>query len=352
MGGVESGLDIVAMLHAGADVVGVGSAFGNVPQQQWKSYTRALADDAQAILRGNPDPHTAAVHRRESNAMAYHRRKIIARREHGSDTVILTLEGSWDYEAGQFVFLWIPQVGEKPFSIAERDPLTFVIKRKGEFTRALYDLGVGDDLYLRGLYGAPVDPPRTARALLVAGGTGVAVLPALARTLHGRGTEMDIFVGTSEPEGGLLEEYLRPYGDVLTVVDDGVPARVLSSVGEALTDVSGLACYIVGPTAFMRAAANLMLGKGVDACHILLSLELSTLCGIGMCGECLCGDRPVRWDFMDYGYLREHAPECYDRCTCTCARQAQRRETIGARQRVGARCGIKAFFDMQTPTLR
>jgi dihydroorotate dehydrogenase (NAD+) catalytic subunit len=230
---------------------------------------------------------------------------------HGSDTVILTLEGSWEYEPGQFVFLWIPQVGEKPFSIAEREPLTFVIKRRGVFTRALFDLEVGDDLYVRGLYGEAVKPLASSRAILVAGGTGVAVLPALAHRLHEEGTAIRTFIGTSEREGGLLEQSLAGYGPVLTVCDDGVPGRVLSSVKEAIENPADLACYIVGPTAFMRAGALLMLEHGVSPNRILLSLELNTLCGIGMCGECLCGDRlTCSWGtFMDYAYLRDHAPE-------------------------------------------
>ena len=311
MGGVGSGTDIAAMIDAGADVVGVGSAFGKVSQQDWKPYVEALVRDASAVLRGSQDPRSAAVHLKDGNSMTYHRRRIVARRPHGTDTVILTLEGSWDYEAGQFVFLWIPQVGEKPFSIAEREPLTFVIKRRGEFTNALYDLGVGDDLYLRGLYGAPVKPVAAKRAILVAGGTGVAVLPALARKLQEQQTAMTIFIGTSERDGTLLEQNLRPYGPVLTVCDDGIPGRILQSVAHALEEPSSLSCYIVGPTAFMRAAACLMLEAGVDAARILLSLELSTLCGIGMCGECLCGERlTCAWGtFMDYRYVRENAPE-------------------------------------------
>ena len=126
-----------------------------------------------------------------------------------------------EYEADRFVFLWI-QIGRKTFSIAHHDPLTFFIKRRGEFTKALYDLRAGDDLYLRGLYGKPVSGDTTSRALLLAGGTGVAVLPALARRLHGKGTGIVTLVGTTETGGGLLEEHLRPYGTIRTIVDDGV----------------------------------------------------------------------------------------------------------------------------------
>ena len=40
-------------------------------------------------------------------------------------------------------------------------------------------------------------------------------------------------------------------------------------------------------------------------------MERMTLCGIGMCGECACGDRlTCRWGtFMRYDYLKQEASE-------------------------------------------
>lgn len=241
--------------------------------------------------------------------MAYQERKILTRQEHGQDTVVLTLEGSWEYEAGQFVFLWIPQVGEKPFSIAVGDPLTFVIKRRGPFTAALFNLKVGDSLFVRGLYGQKVALEALPKAFLIAGGTGVAVLPALAQRLKEQGTTMQIFVGTSESaQEGVLKDTLEQYGPLNIVPDHGTPGRVLQLL-EAGEESSELACYLVGPTPFMRIGAEKLVEQGVPATHIHLSLELSTLCGIGMCGECLCGDKlTCEWGtFMPYDYILEHA---------------------------------------------
>lgn len=309
MGGVTTGADVAAMVRSGADLVGVGSAFGKVHQKDWPAYSNALVTDAEVVLLGGEDPAQASQYYSQNPSMAYQERKILTRQEHGQDTVVLTLEGSWEYEAGQFVFLWIPQVGEKPFSIAVGDPLTFVIKRRGPFTAALFNLKVGDSLFVRGLYGQKVALEALPKAFLIAGGTGVAVLPALAQRLKEQGTTMQIFVGTSESaQEGVLKDTLEQYGPLNIVPDHGTPGRVLQLL-EAGEESSELACYLVGPTPFMRIGAEKLVGQGVPATHIHLSLELSTLCGIGMCGECLCGDKlTCEWGtFMPYDYILEHA---------------------------------------------
>jgi len=316
MGGVTTGGDCAAMVQAGADVVGIGSAFGKVKQQHWADFSAALHRDAQSRLTTGHDTHESDQYYNHAVSMEYHAYTITKRIAHGEDTVVFTLDGTWDYEAGQFVFLWIPQIGEKPFSIAEADPMKFVIKRRGPFTEALFALHPGDTLYVRGLYGAPVTLTPTKQAILVGGGTGVAVLPALARKLAQQGTSLDIFIGTSETpvegEEGLLEKTLSQYGTVTIVPDAGKPGRVLDNLQSALQKVDGkLSGYIVGPTVFMRKTAQLMLDAHISADQIQLSLELSTMCGIGMCGECLCGDRlTCAWGtFMDYEYLMREAPQ-------------------------------------------
>ncbi|HKL59197.1 MAG TPA: dihydroorotate dehydrogenase, partial [Sphaerochaeta sp.] len=71
------------------------------------------------------------------------------------------------------------------------------------------------------------------------------------------------------------------------------------------------ACYLVGPEKFMEIAAKKLIGRGIREDLLYLSMEKLTLCGIGMCGECACGDRlTCRWGtFMQYDYLALHAPE-------------------------------------------
>ncbi|MFA5698509.1 MAG: dihydroorotate dehydrogenase [Sphaerochaeta sp.] len=312
MGGVDCAESALALLEAGANVIGIGSALGRVNQQEWPLYLKSLKDGIIHLQgKGSAPSLSAASFLADERQMAYRKHTVVEAQAYGSDTVILRLDGELPTQAGQFAFLWLPQIGEKPFSVAHNDPLTFVIKRRGPFSDALCSLHVGDDLYIRGLYGQGFDPPKTKKAILIGGGTGVAVLPALAEQLTDNGVELEILVGTSEVVEGppLLEEQLSVFGAFTCVADNGKPARVLDLLSDRVF-TEETAAYLVGPQIFMTLAARILLEQGVVEKNLFLSQELMTLCGIGMCGECVCGDRlTCQWGtFMEYTYLKENAP--------------------------------------------
>ena len=109
----------------------------------------------------------------------------------------------------------------------------------------------------------------------------------------------------------LFADYFNERGSYTVVADAGKPGRVLDSIPEKLSDPKATACYLVGPEKFMAIAASRLLALGVRKEDIFLSMERSTLCGIGLCGECVCGDRlTCQWGtFQRYDYLLENAPE-------------------------------------------
>ncbi len=313
MGGVSTGAEAAALIEAGADAVGIGSALGTVNQKDWPSYLSAMQNEAEAMLKKQALPTVTSssfiIDRRQ---MAYEKHVVLKSEQYGKDTRIITLDGKMDCKAGQFAFLWIPGFGEKPFSVAHNEPLTFVVKNRGPFSERLCTIEAGEELYIRGLYGAQLENKPTKKALLLGGGTGVATLPAMAQQLKEQGSKMTILVGTSETVEGkaLLEEDLSVYGDFTCVADDGRPGRVLDLLDTIPLDPNQ-ACYLVGPEIFMAIACRKLLGRGVKEENLYLSMERTTLCGIGMCGECACGDRlTCRWGtFMQYDYLAKEAPQ-------------------------------------------
>ena len=279
MGGVTRPGDVLAMLEAGADSVGIGSALSRVMPTEWEDYLHAMktGGDAERYLS-------------KENALVYTPHTVVGKEMHGSDVMILTLSGKMDCQPGEFVFLWLPEAGEKPFSVAVNDPLTFLIKKRGPFTEAIFGIKEGDTVYTRGLYGRPMVYTPSQSALLIGGGTGAAVLPLIADRLKKDGTRMDIRVGVVERIDGKdpLQEVLEGYGSYLSVADDGKPGRVLDTIVKE--DIEGdTSAYIVGPGRMMEKAAELLESLGMDDGRIYLSMEKNTMCGIGMCGECVCG---------------------------------------------------------------
>jgi len=313
IGGISTGHDAAAMKHAGANVVGIGSAFGRVRQKDWSVYVDSVKNSAQNILMGNDSEDDKINYLINTPSMKYQPFTITKKIEHTEDISIFYLDGSMKCGPGEYAFIWIPGVGEKPFSIAEQNPLTFIVKRRGHFTHELLSRSAGDVLYVRGVYGAEVKIPEKCRAVLAAGGTGIAVLPSLAEKLSQKNIGMDIYYGTSSDDERqpLLKEKLSEYGSFSAVPDAGTPGRVLDVLAKSEMDLSDAACFFVGPELFMSKAVKIAVDRGADKSAVMLSMERPSLCGIGMCGECACGDRLTcqYGTFVSYEFLENNAPE-------------------------------------------
>lgn len=295
MGGVSKGTDVAKMVKAGANVVGVGSVFGTVRQQNWVSYIEALRRDSLKALKRQQE-NTADEYIIKDVRMKYVAKTILDIEYISDDVIILKLEGEMNFKAGEFVFVWIPGVGEKPFSLCLISPITFIIKKRGEFTEALFKKKVGDVVYLRGLYGSPLILPKTQKAILVAGGTGLALLPSLAKQLKEMNVSLSSYVGSSLPsqnyKNNIIDEELISYGNFHLVHDDGILGRVLNVLEKDISLLNAeTACYIVGPMAFMQKIASIFVSKSAKKDLIYLSLEKNTMCGVGLCGECSCGNK-------------------------------------------------------------
>ena len=302
MGGVSDGPSCVEMIKAGADAVGIGSALAHVGQKNWITFFNEVASEADSLLKGKEvQIKSSSYSSSKESLMNYKPFKVVKKILHSEDTAILILDGEMKhFEAGQFVFLWIPGVGEKPFSVAKKEPLTFVIKKRGIFTQAVFDkIEEGSTMYLRGPYGDVVIPANEKKAIIIAGGTGEAVALPLAQRLKDMNTPMSFLVGTSVPGNkGILEEPLSHFGPYKCVSDTGKPGRALDSIEDYIsqaqsdgTNLKDIAFYLIGPELFMSIAAKKISAKGVSTDMILLSMEKNTMCGVGLCGECSCGGR-------------------------------------------------------------
>jgi anaerobic sulfite reductase subunit B len=143
--------------------------------------------------------------------------------------------------------------------------------------------------------------------VVVAGGLGLAPLRPVVYGLvahRHRFGRVTLVVGARTPADLL---YTREYEawracgvDVWVTVDrpgpnaDGTPwtgavGLVTGPLADVQVDASWTTAFVCGPEVMMTAAAEALTGRGVPEKRIVLSLERSMKCGIGVCGHCQLG---------------------------------------------------------------
>ena len=292
MGGVFSGEDAYRLRKAGADVIGLGSVFAQVPQSSIPAFVAQLKQDSET--------HTSlasmyASSRRQGEYLPC----TIVEQETVGDLTLLRTDRTLPADPSQFVFLWIPGVGEKPFSIAGCEPLSFLIRKRGKVTRALFELEKGARVMVRGPYGYKISQPAESRVHIIAGGTGTAVMPELYRSLKAAGKEVHVWIaGRNSGELEMLRTRLGKGIPSRAIADQDGECLLLDELSAVLSEtrpdeMKEAVFYNIGPLPFMERAAGIERRYGASPSSIFLSVESHTMCGIGLCGECTCGETMV-----------------------------------------------------------
>jgi len=305
IGGISSAVDIRRMKGAGANVVGLGSVFARVPRQDLiPLYVGALRADFEEEQK-NADTFLST-----EPLMKYRTFRIREIREFGETLRMIILDGELSAYASQYAFLFLPGAGEKPFSIACCRPATFLVRRRGPFTDALFRLAAGERLLLRGPYGAEMPESAGSKAFIAAGGTGIALAPLLTQALADQGKEVILLFGSTREEDLEILSALSLPSRQVAVADRGRPARILDHLPELLgRQAAADSCfYNVGPQGFLARACRGELALGASASQIYLSLETPSLCGVGLCGSCECGGRLLckEGTFVSLQHLERH----------------------------------------------
>ncbi len=190
-------------------------------------------------------------------------------------------------QPGQFVMVWLPGIGERPYAVSylEEDRFGVTVLRRGPFSTSLHEARPGRMVGFRGPYGRGFwgwrGWPEPSRAVLVAGGCGLAPLKLLADQMPGA----TIIQGSPTAEDVLFRELLP--GQIICTEDgslgwEGYPTRAL----EALLRRGKVdAVYTCGPEAMMAPVVDVCWRAGVE-CQA--SLERHMKCGFGVCGQCEC----------------------------------------------------------------
>jgi dihydroorotate dehydrogenase electron transfer subunit len=198
------------------------------------------------------------------------------------------------FQPGQFVMVWVPGVDEIPMALSSDCSIT--VQNVGEATNALFGLGIGGKLGIRGPYGNGFT--RAEKVLAIAGGVGAAPILPLART----DSVMTFLLGARTETELLFLDQLDEFTDVLIATDDGSLGHHGFVTG--LMDDLNLGIYdriaVCGPEVMMRAILAKVAEKGL-AHKTEFSLHRYMKCGVGVCGSCcidpsglrVCRDGPV-----------------------------------------------------------
>lgn len=204
---------------------------------------------------------------------------------------------------GQYLMVWNPGVDEVPMSIStivEDGLSSFTVRIVGEATRALCSLQPGDKIGLRGPFGNGYRVEGD-NVLLVGGGTGVASLYPLAKSLRDKEVDVTLINGARSADRLLFERRLNTLlGDrQLIATDDGsMGFRGYASVyaSQVMEEEDFDRVYTCGPELMMAIVYDEADKRGIP---VQAGLERYIKCAVGLCGSCaigsyrVCKDGPI-----------------------------------------------------------
>lgn len=207
---------------------------------------------------------------------------------------------------GQFVMVWLPEVGEKPYSIAASVPLALTVSNVGAVSSALSQQQPGERVWVRGPLGTGFRLTGE-KQLLVGGGYGAAPLAFLAKEALKQGHRVTVCLGAKSESELLLEHRLAEMGcQVLVATEDGsrgTQGLVTSVVERAIVATQPDCVYACGPTAMLLALVQLARRYQLPA---QFSFEGLMRCGVGLCGSCELPEETCLQVGLPTGWLACH----------------------------------------------
>jgi len=295
-GGVSSADNVRAVQQAGADIFGVGSALVGMTTDEIAHYFSVLGNDlengtdnAESLVQYDVDMDFSAV-------------TLVKNERICDDICILTFKEKVPVKAGEFIFLWVPGLGEKPFSALTDDPFSLVVINLGQFTEAMMSIEPGTEIYVRGPHGIAVSPPEGSKIMAVSGGTGLAAVYQIARDYP----NAELFFGARNKERLYFIDECKAIAPTHIATDDGsagyhgVVTELLRQRLEEMSqeELDSLVFYNCGPEPMVHAAVKVQ-KEFCQPEQIFNAIDYMTKCGVGICGACnspdgrrLCVDGP------------------------------------------------------------
>lgn len=277
VGGIATAKDMRDFEEAGANHLGLGTCFAGMDTETLNDYLTALFYDYRH--GGN----TAEAFLNDKLIMEYEKYAVTENRQLAEDLFVLQFDKGIVAGPGQFVFAWLPDKGEKPFSVYDSVPLKLLVNKRGKCTEAMSKLKKGDTVYIRGSYGEI--PDTHGRVLVVGGGTGIAGLNLFTKWYDGTSA----LFGAKDISHLDLIECKKNYDRLYFATEDGSMGSrgmVTDHLARVIQEVKPDYCLNCGPAAMVYKCIEIERRMGIIDERILSSIEFMTRCGIGLCGEC------------------------------------------------------------------
>lgn len=232
-------------------------------------------------------------------------------------TIMFEYKG--DITPGQFFMIWIPGIDEIPMSVShiEKDVKGITFKKVGDATKALFELKEGDKIGVRGPYGNGFKIEGD-RILLVAGGTGIAMIAPVAEEIFNKKISTTVILGAKNKNEIFFENRLKKSGlELFITTDDGSKGfkGLATDLAEDLIQKNKFDSVITcGPELMMKKLYKICSDISFQA-----SLERYMKCGIGLCGQCCVGkglrvckegpvfDEKILKNIEDFGVFKRNA---------------------------------------------
>ena len=210
---------------------------------------------------------------------------------------------------GQFVMLWVPDAGQKPFSISDDNGKEFslTVFKRGKVTEKLFTMSSGDKIGIFGPYGTSFKIKPNLHYIIIAGGYGTAPLKFLAEKIsQTTNSTIGFCLGAKNKNFLLFENELQkiPRLKLRIATNDGSKghhgnvSELLPALLESSSTAQNRMVAVCGPELMEKRVLNFCNQYKIP-CEI--SIERYIKCGVGVCGQCavdgsgicLCKEGPV-----------------------------------------------------------
>ena len=183
---------------------------------------------------------------------------------------------------GQYLMLWIRGVDEIPMSFSGPDCIT--VQSVGQATEALFEMGAGSSVGLRGPLGNGFTL-KGDKILLIGGGVGSAPLAFLGERARASGLAVTSLLGFRSKEDIIFQERFEALGEVIITTDDGssgIAGRASAGLKEfSLFDYDQI--YLCGPEMMMWDVVS---RTREHATKTQACINRYFKCAAGICGSC------------------------------------------------------------------